>query len=75
MYICLNVKYPLFLSDFNENLIFCTDFLKPLEYQISIKSVQWEPSCSIVTAEGETGGRTDRHDEANSLSSQFSKRA
>jgi hypothetical protein len=53
---CLRVKYPLFLSDLNENWIFSTDFRKR-SYQISWKSVQWEPSFS---------GRTDRHDEASS---------
>jgi hypothetical protein len=30
----LHVQYPLFLSDFNEALIFSTDFLKKI-YQIS----------------------------------------
>ena len=34
---------------------------KTLKYQISWKSVHWEPSCSI-----RTDGRTDRHDEGNS---------
>jgi len=35
---------------------------KVLRYQISWKSVQWEPSYSM---------RTDRHDEADSRFSQF----
>ena len=52
-YIGFRLKYPLFLSDFNETSIFPTDVRKILEYQISWISVQWKPSCST---------RTDRHD-------------
>ena len=39
----------LFLSDFRETWIFWAYFLKILIYQISWKSVHWEPSCSIGT--------------------------
>jgi len=46
MFIGLHVKYLLLLSDFNENVIFSTDFQKTLKYQISWKSNQWEPSCT-----------------------------
>jgi hypothetical protein len=62
MYTGLHVKDLLFLSDFSETLIFLTDFQKILKYQISWKSVQWEPSCSK---------RTNRRDEANSRFLQF----
>jgi hypothetical protein len=47
MYIGLHIKYPLFLSDFNETSIFLTNVWKVLKYQISWKSVQWELGCSM----------------------------
>jgi hypothetical protein len=44
----LHVIYPLFLSDFDESLIFW-DFQEVLIYKISWKSVQWEPIYSMKT--------------------------
>ena len=64
MCIGLHVKYRLFLSDFNETSVFSTDFLKILKYQISWKSVQWEPSCSM---------RTDREKNLTVVFRNFSK--
>jgi hypothetical protein len=57
MYTGLNVRQPLFLSDFEEAWIFTTDFLKILKYQISWKSIQCDTSFSKQTA---------RHGNANS---------
>ena len=69
IYIGINVKYPFSLSEFNETWIFSTIF-KESSYQISCKSVQWEPRCSIRSER-----RTDRHDEANSRCWQFLPKA
>ena len=46
-YQVLHVKYLLFLSDFNKTWPFSTNFQKILEYQISQKSIHWEPRCSM----------------------------
>jgi len=46
--ICMfHVKYPLFLSDFNQTWILLTEFLKILKYPISWRSVQWKKGCSM----------------------------
>jgi hypothetical protein len=54
IYVCigLHVKYPIFLSDFNVIWILSIN-LRKCSYQISWKSVQWEPSCSTQT-DGQT---------------------
>ena len=50
MYTGLHVKYPLFLTDFNETRISSTVFRTIFKYKTSLKSAHWEPICS---------GRTD----------------
>jgi len=47
------MKFPIFVSDFNETYIFTTDSLEMLNYKILWKSVlgSWVIPC----------GRTDRH--------------
>ena len=62
-------KYTLFLSDCNEKRVSSADFLKKLKYQISSKSVEWQPSSM------QTERLTNGHDEANNRFSQFWKRA
>jgi hypothetical protein len=57
MYSDIQVKYPLFLLDFNQSWIFSTSFLKILKYLIWQKSVQWEPSCCMRT-DSRTDGQT-----------------
>jgi len=54
MYIGLYVKYRLFLSDFR----------KIIKYQIPLKSVHWEPSCST---------RTDRRTDVTKVRVAFSQ--
>jgi len=49
------------LTDIDKSCTLLTDCLKIIKYQISWKSVSWEPSCSM-----RTDGRTDRHDETKS---------
>ena len=49
MYIGLHIKHPLFLFDFNETSTVSTEFRKIFNTQIPLKSVQWEPNCSMRT--------------------------
>ena len=67
--IIIRVKYPLFLSDLNETLIFWTDFRKIIKFQEN------PPSGSRIVPRGRTDVRTDGRDECNSRFSQFCERA
>jgi hypothetical protein len=51
------LKHLSLFYDFNDIWIFSTYFRKILKYQISWKSVHWEPSCSTRPA-GRTDGQT-----------------
>jgi len=67
MYSGLHVKYPLFLLDFKETLIFLTDFEKysNMKFQENPSNGSWDVPCQQM----------DRHDEANSRYPQFCERA
>ena len=52
IYIGLYINYPLFLSYFHETWIFSTVIRKILTYEISWKSVRWEPSS--MRTDGQT---------------------
>jgi len=72
-YVGLHVKYPLFLSDFNENLNFLGRFSKNphISNFVEIHPVGVE----LFHTDGRTDRQTDRHDEANSRFSKFCERA
>jgi hypothetical protein len=59
MYIGLQAKYPVFLADFNQKLIFLHRFSK----NIQISNFMKVPSVGVDMLHAD--GRTDRHDEAN----------
>jgi len=52
MYVTVNVKYPLFLSDFSYTWSFSTDFTEVTRCKISWKSVERESSS--MWADGRT---------------------
>jgi len=62
---------PLFFSDFNETLIFSTDF----EKSSNTKFHENPPSGSRAVPCGRIDGRTDGYDEASSCPSQFCESA
>jgi hypothetical protein len=74
MYIGFHVKYPLFLSDFNQIWILSTYFREILKCEVSRKPFQWEPICSMRRdrqMDGKKDGQRDRPDKALSRFSQF----
>ena len=55
-------KVPFIMSGFHETRTFLDRFSKKIfKYEISWKSAQWEPSCS-VRKDGGSKRRTDKHD-------------
>jgi hypothetical protein len=70
MYIGLNVKYPLFWSDFNRTGIFSMGFRKIFKYKSHENSYRGSQVFFM-----RTNRRTDRHNETNSHFSQFCERA
>ena len=71
-YVCLHVDCHVFWSDCNRLWIFSTDFHKSSQYQISRKSVQWDP---LIHAARQTDRQTNGHDEANRRFSRLCERA
>ena len=65
MYIGLHVKYPLFLSDFNETRVFSTDYRKNTQIPnfVKIRPV----GAKLPHAGGRTDRQTQIHDELKSL--------
>ena len=72
MYLGLHVKYLLFLSDFQENSIFSTDFGKK-NAQISNLMKIHPVGAEMLYGNGRTNG--DRHEEASSRLSQIWERS
>jgi hypothetical protein len=68
MNIGLRAKCPLYLSGFNENLIF------PNRFSINTQIPNFM-KIRLVAAESVPWGQADRHDQANSYFSQFCERA
>jgi len=72
LYIGLHVKYPSFLSDVKETLIFSRYLSK---YTQLTNLMKIRPVLSELSQmEGQTDGRTESHDEANRRFSQFCNR-
>jgi len=61
MHIGLHVKYPLFLSDFNENSVFSIDLRKITKYKffIKIRKLGAKLFHEDVLTSGQTYGETD----------------
>ena len=65
-YLGLYVRYPIFLSSFNQIWSYWTDVHESPQYKISRKSIQWEPRWHV---------RTLLYDDINKHFSQLRERA
>jgi hypothetical protein len=71
-YIGLHVKWPLFLSYFNESLFFPMVFQKYTQISAFMKIRPMAAELFILMSRRR---QTDRHDEANNCFTQFCERA
>jgi hypothetical protein len=69
MWKCHRVKYPLFLPEFNETLIFSTDFQKNSQLPSFIKIRLM--GAELFYAYEQKNGRADGHAEGNSRFPKF----
>jgi len=69
MYIGLHIKYPVFMSGFDQCPVFMSDFIQTQIFSTDFLKIRMSDFMKISPVGAElflVDGRTDRHDEANS---------